>query len=133
MGLNHPTKERDKMVAFYIVTLLLIPAIMIVIGLVWKNHPPKKINPFAGYRTTRSMKSQEAWDFAHRYFANICFYCGILLALATGVLLAAVSNLNLETLSWVVLWVTGIQVVALFLPIIPTEIELKKRFGDSKK
>jgi uncharacterized membrane protein len=113
--------------------LLLIPAIMIVMGLVWKNHPPKTINPLTGYRTTRSMNSQEAWDFAHRYFARICLFCGMVVAFASAAFLLIVFNLDSETLSWAVLWATGVQVVTLFLPIIPTEIELKKRFGDPLK
>ena len=44
--------------------LLLIPAVMIVVGAVFLKRPPKRVNGFYGYRTQRSMSSQEAWDFA---------------------------------------------------------------------
>jgi hypothetical protein len=38
-----------------------------VVGIVFWTYPPKKINEFYGYRTTRSRKSQEAWDFAQKW------------------------------------------------------------------
>ncbi|SCP96204.1 SdpI family protein [Anaerobium acetethylicum] len=58
---------------------IMVPAIIIVIGAVFKKHPPKKINSFAGYRTVRSMKSQKAWDFANRYSARLMLSCGVIL------------------------------------------------------
>lgn len=39
-------------------------------GLVMLKFPPSKINFIYGYRTPRSMKSQERWDFAQRYAAR---------------------------------------------------------------
>ena len=44
---------------------LLIPAIMVGIGARFLKHPPKTINALYGYRTARSMKNQETWNFAH--------------------------------------------------------------------
>lgn len=46
---------------------LLIGVIMFVAGFVLRFIPPKNINALYGYRTSRSMRSQEAWDFAQRY------------------------------------------------------------------
>ena len=57
---------------YYIPTLILT-----VIGLVFWMYPPKKINEFYGYRTTRSRKSQEAWDFAQRYSAKLMTILGL--------------------------------------------------------
>ena len=57
--------------------LLLIPAVMIVIGAVFLKRPPKRVNGFYGYRTARSMSSQEAWDFAHRVCGRLWLGCGI--------------------------------------------------------
>ena len=41
--------------------------ILMVVGIVFWMYPPKKINEFYGYRTTRSRKSQEAWDFVQKW------------------------------------------------------------------
>lgn len=50
-------------------TLALCGAIFIVIGLITKRYPPKKINHLYGYRTNNSMRSQERWDFAQIHSA----------------------------------------------------------------
>ena len=45
---------------------LMIPLIMIVFGKVFLKNPPKEINLIYGYRTGRSMKNKDTWNFAHR-------------------------------------------------------------------
>jgi uncharacterized membrane protein len=54
---------------------------LFVSGFVLRYAPPKKISGIFGYRTDRSMRSQEAWDFAQRYSGKI-------LILASGVFIA---------------------------------------------
>ncbi|MDT0556503.1 SdpI family protein [Patiriisocius hiemis] len=44
---------------------------IIVLALVLKKFPPKKINHFYGYRTTRSMKNQNIWTVANTYASNL--------------------------------------------------------------
>ena len=54
----------------FIVTLL-IPAVL----LTWYLHPKfKTINNASGYRTKRSMKNQDTWDFAQKYCSKISLY-----------------------------------------------------------
>ena len=48
------------------------------------KRPPRKINDLYGYRTAMSMKSQETWDFAHRYCGRIWLWSG------AGILLLSV-------------------------------------------
>ncbi len=48
--------------------------------LLWR-FPPKKVNSIYGYRTPRSMKSRENWDFAQRYAAVELMRWGFFLAL----------------------------------------------------
>ena len=38
--------------------------VFFLVGRLMKNYPPPDINGLAGYRTSRSMKNQESWDFA---------------------------------------------------------------------
>lgn len=75
----------DLVAALLILMMLVIPLIFLGIGLLWEKHPPKEINWVYGYRTRRSSASQQAWDFAHAYFAKLarrlgmimrCHYCG---------------------------------------------------------
>ena len=67
---------------YYISTLTLT-----VVGIVFWMCPPKKINGLYGYRTTRSRKSQEAWDFAQRYSAKLMTMFGL-----AALVLAAVAH-----------------------------------------
>ncbi len=46
---------------------LIIGPLMLVLALLFRKFPPKKINDLYGYRTARSMKSEEAWAYANSY------------------------------------------------------------------
>ncbi|MFD2697175.1 SdpI family protein [Mesonia sediminis] len=63
----------------------LLGIIFLVVGLLLKYKPPKKINMLYGYRTTRSMQSQEAWDFAQKSAAQRSIEIGLFL-LIIGIL-----------------------------------------------
>ena len=62
---------------------LLLPVIMLVFGRLFQTKPPKTINGLFGYRTARSMKSQEAWDFAHRTCGRLWFKLGLVLLMGS--------------------------------------------------
>ena len=62
---------------------LLLPVIMLVLGRLFQTRPPKTINGLFGYRTARSMKSQEAWDFAHRTRGRLWFKLGLVVLMGS--------------------------------------------------
>ena len=64
---------------FILLTALLIPATMIVFGVIFIRRPPRNINMIYGYRTARSAKSRETWEFAHRYHGRLLLWMGIAL------------------------------------------------------
>lgn len=59
--------------------------ILIVVGFILLRYPPKEINSLYGYRTEKSMNSQEAWDFAQIYSAKLMIKAGGFLS-AVGLL-----------------------------------------------
>ncbi len=119
------------MLAFYSFMLSLLPLSMIGIGLLWRQkRSPKKVNPIMGYRTPGSMRSQATWDFAHQYFGAIWFALGAPMGLVSLALVFAFKNSNQDVLDLVVVIITCAQVAVMLLPIIPTEIALKKRFDE---
>lgn len=65
--------------------LMYIGIFIIVIGLLFKWFPPKKINGIYGYRTNKSMKNQKTWDYAQLIGANSMMLTGVLLG-AIGVI-----------------------------------------------
>ena len=55
------------MMGSYFLFILLIPTIMLGSGFLLYKWAPKSIHSLLGYRTSRSMKSDQAWRFANRY------------------------------------------------------------------
>ena len=49
---------------------IVVGVLLIIVGFVMYRFPPKKINFFVGYRTPKSMDSQENWDFSQKYAAS---------------------------------------------------------------
>ncbi len=64
------------MTLFFWIVDLLIPIVVTAIGLLFTYRPPRRINRIYGYRTARSMASQEAWDEAHRLYGRIMLRVG---------------------------------------------------------
>ena len=52
--------------------------ILLLMGYIFKRYPPQKITRMRGYRTPRSMRSQETWDAAHQYIANWILTMGMI-------------------------------------------------------
>lgn len=73
------------MKSYFIIHLLLGP-LMLVIAIIFRMVPPKKINSLYGYRTPRSMKSQEAWNIANSYSAKFMVWASIATCFAQIVL-----------------------------------------------
>ena len=113
---------------FMVIMDLMIPVIMIVFGKVFFKNPPKEINMIYGYRTGRSMKNKDTWDFAHRYFGRIWLWGGIvLLPLSLVVMLFALGR-NQDTVGNVGGALCFVQMIPMIGAILPTEIALKKEF-----
>lgn len=114
------------MVVFFWIVNFAIPFVMIAFGLVSKLHPPKKINWLYGYRTTRSMKSQATWDYAHQRIGVLWLYIGIATALLITISMLFVP-IDMEYLTLIHM---GIEMIALFIGIPFIEKELKEKFDE---
>ena len=55
---------------------LILPILMVAIGKVFVKNPPRKVNRVYGYRTHRSMKNQDTWNFAHLYCGKLWWKAG---------------------------------------------------------
>lgn len=64
-------------------TALLTGVVFVIVGFFMSKFPPKKINRLIGYRTARSMKNQQQWDFAQTYSAKEMMKLGALLVLCS--------------------------------------------------
>lgn len=109
---------------------LLIAVLMIATGAWMRKGGTKTVNPFLGYRTTRSMKNADTWEFAHRYFGRLWFVIGLILLLPTALAQIPFYNSSEDTAGTVGLIVCVAEMAALILPVIPTELALKRNFND---
>ena len=66
---------------------------MIAFGKVFVKNPPKTINNIYGYRTHRSMKNQDMWNFAHLYCGKLWWKAGwIMMPLSIVIMLPAIGK-----------------------------------------
>lgn len=101
---------------------LLIGSIFFISGLISHFFPPKKINQWYGYRTTRSMKNQHNWDLAQRFSTHKMIQGSLVLILISFFKIVITTTETTEV--WIGV-LSSIGVVAYVL--LSTENELKKK------
>ena len=109
---------------------LLIPITMISFGHSFEKKPPKIArSKFAfGYRTVMSMRNEETWEYAHRFFGKLWFRFGIVVGLISIIVLFFFIGKDKDTIGFAGMIICYVQLAAMLLPVIPTEISLRRRF-----
>lgn len=115
---------------FMLVMNLLIPITMISFGHSFEKKPPKIArSKFAfGYRTVMSMRNEETWEYAHRFFGKLWFRFGIVVGLISIIVLFFFIGKDKDTIGFAGMIICYVQLAAMLLPVIPTEISLRRRF-----
>lgn len=104
---------------------LLTGIIFMIAGYLFLKNLPKKINSLYGYRTPRSMKSQERWDFAQDFAAKEMMNLGFFLTLSSFI--GKLVEMDFNTRIWVGLAFTVFTAFVLYLRV---ERALKEKFPD---
>lgn len=113
--------------AFLTISNLMIPVLMIVFGRVFIKNPPKTINGIYGYRTSRSRKNQDTWNFAHLYCGKLWWKTGwVMLPLSIIGMVPAV-NKGDDTVGRVSGVIVMAECMILFMTIFFVEKALKKK------
>lgn len=113
----------------------IIPLLMVGFGAYFRKKCPKNINPYFGYRTKRSMRNQETWQYAHKHCGNLLFVIGlIMLLLSYALMVVMLLTLNRDTATVGIYGgiICGIQCVVLIASGFLTEFALKKKFDTEK-
>lgn len=121
---------------FNYICVYLIPLTMIIIGLIYRSHPPKYPRgdalALSGYRTHRSMLSEDTWKTAHACIGLLWAILGPILLVFTYLCrhwLLAQSNF-----SHAVLLLVFFQFFFLSVPpILITELRLRLLFDDEEE
>lgn len=106
----------------------LVPMIMIGFGSYYATKAPKKINIIFGYRTSRSMKNNDTWKFAHNYIGKLWRKIGWILLVMSIIPMLFVWGKSEDVIRGLGLVVSMIQLAILIGSIIPTELALKRTF-----
>lgn len=113
---------------FMFVCDLLIPVLMIVAGRMMWKHAPKSINGIIGYRTSRSMKNMDTWQFAHDYCGRLWWKTGWILLLPSALVHLPLIGSSEDVTGAVGGILCFLQCAVLVAPIFPTERALKRTF-----
>ena len=116
---------------FMLAMELLIPGVMILFGLLFRRWAPKRINPIFGYRTARSMKNRQTWEFAHHHCGKVWLIAGsALVPVSAAVMLLLIGQPEDIIGIWGCV-LCGFQTLVLIASIFPTEIALRKHFDQN--
>ncbi|MEM8901969.1 MAG: SdpI family protein [Bacteroidota bacterium] len=107
-----------------IFSYMMVGIVYAISGFLMQEYPAKKRNYLWGYATCSSMKSQDRWDFAQQYSPKLFINYGLGL-LALGL----IENYFSGWLSTDRILKISATALLILLPIIQTELELKKRFS----
>ncbi len=118
---------------FLFIIDLLVPAIMLIAGYFMRKHPPKNINYIIGYRTVRSMRNMDAWQFAQKKTGLIWEKVGLVTLAASALIQIPFLFFSLETFSIASVVLLLAQLAVLLLSILPVERALKREFPNDKK
>lgn len=109
---------------------LLMPILFIIAGRMMWKHCPSEINRLIGYRTKRSMKNYDTWQFAHGYCGRLWWIIGWILLLPSAAVLIPFFKSSYTVIGIVGAITVAVQIIISLISIIPTEIALKKTFSD---
>jgi uncharacterized membrane protein len=116
---------------FMFIMSLLTPISITIFGVIFVKSPPKKINDLYGYRTSMSMKNSDTWLFAHNHCGKLWCISGFVMLALTVIAMSVMLWLLGAKTDTVGLYggiVCGIQLIAIFIPLIFTEKALKMNF-----
>ena len=116
---------------FMLACNLLTPAVMIIGGVLMWKRTPKKINGIYGYRTARSMKNLDTWQFAHRHCGRLWWIVGWAILPITVLVQLPFYKSGEGVVGFVSGIILALQMIALAGALFPTEAALKRTFDEN--
>ena len=114
------------MYIFYFALVMLAPAAMVIVGLMWKISPPPYQAKGLAYSTELTRKDPEAWTAAHRHCARLWLRIGILSGGASALLMV----LFQESYSAFWMWLIAGQMALFCVSVLMIDLLLKNTFSD---
>ena len=115
---------------FMLCMALLTPLLLLIFGWIFQKHPPRRVNGLYGYRTARSMKSQELWDFAQQFCGRLWWRLGWGLLLLSAAVMLLLRGWETAAVGIGGAALLGVQILVLLGSIVPVERALKRKECD---
>lgn len=109
---------------------LIVPIVLLIAGLIAKNHIPTNMYGSVGYRTKRSRSSREAWEFANKEMARIMLKLGLIMLVLSIVVSLFFIKTSVVVATIVCTVVMILQCLSLVGMIFNIEKKLKDKFGN---
>ena len=106
---------------------------MLGFGWIFLHKAPQTINWAYGYRTSMSTKSQETWDFAHKYAGALWFKWGKWLMIISIIVMMLVIGRDTDAIGCAGAILCIVQLVPMLAVIPPTEQALRRNFDKNGK
>jgi len=110
-------------------TNLLLAIAMVILGDQFLKSAPKKINRYFGYRTARSMRNRDTWQYAHAVCGLFVRRCESVMLGVSVVAMLCVLKSSQQVVAIVGYVLLGLQLLVLILAIPHTEKALRRTFN----
>lgn len=114
------------MYIFYFALVMLSPAAMLIVGLMWKISPPPYQAKGLAYSTELTRNNPEAWAAAHRHCAKLWTRTGVVSG-AASVFLMVLFKENYSTF-W--MWLIVGQMALFCVSVFMIDLLLKNTFSE---
>lgn len=122
--------------ATWVIGPQLIGIIFILVGLIQKMWPPKRINNLYGYRLPSAMKNQQTWDEANRFSAIYMIKAGVFLLILGLVITLLLNTITIAPRVKGCVWFLAIIASAMgsaIALIVATERYMEKTFDQKQE
>ena len=109
-------------------SVLIIPLVMLILGLMGWLCPPKEANWHLGYRTRRAMGTEDSWFFAQKLRGMIWTIAGGAMLIPALVLRGLMAKGSMDYASRMVITYVGIQLAVLIVSLIAMRIVMIARY-----
>ena len=114
------------MYIFYFALVLLAPAAMVIVGLMWKISPPPYQAKGLAYSTELTRSNPEAWAAAHRHCVRLWTRTGLVSGGASALLMV----LFQESYSAFWMWLIAGQMALFCVSVCMIDLLLKNTFSE---
>lgn len=118
------------------ILVLVGPALLILVGLVYLFAVPKEANYILGYRCYYGMGSVQAWQFTQRLAGIVWCALGLVLGIAMALIGGSFAALETIALLWRTVYCVAAEAIAVAVACLTVNIVVAARFdsrGDLRK